>query len=780
MSVIPTYDMHFRTGKYDPEDFVGTDANVWAVLPQRYYTLNVTGTVCSERSIAPGAGSMKWWIVTTPNMGIIPKTILGPRVVRARADGRYELNDRTLHPQYYSMGFQWMGCIPRRPDPHHELAILWLTPQLTDTVIVPNPGFNIILRRLRPDLLDKLAALRDGYIKRCRTYEEKKDRQELMGLLETGMCQCISVMKHTAMEYRDIVRYFAEVAKNILDLHGLLDYLTIFYPRLFPTTVDRVWLSGINKLELCDRSRMGAFTEDPTVANQLFAMGLPVWLLRPCEKFSREVTNIYHGTRETETPNIVYDDYGDLRDQTDGPAYPTIYKGNPGLEMNQKLQRIGCRFQDLIEVTAVAGDGPDEGPRETPRPVPFTIDPNPPTAHPQPTDATATAPGPVKRRNAGRSKVRAPVQSRPAAATTKGPQEIPIERFLDTGDDPRAPPSIELWARALENVNRAKSMLVHHGHGTIGFRFPDPHLFLAGRNGFIHTACWLITRIFHMGNIVHGVYETPTTAQQWRDGLNRIRRVLGPDFDTLATSMPTPALPAQVASSSSHVAHTVSRKRKRNDTLIFPESYSLDSRSTTTIDFHDFRINLSSPDLLQETLPLDLRSLVLWELHENNFRFELLTLDKIMAPTKWQAAPDRDEGYRQPALRDAQVLKVFPAEDGGVASYVVGAMPKKNVGLAAECWRERAPYVTALGMLLRDWQNCPSDIIEGCSRPLGETSFRDFENKVAGFYCQTFSNHFSRAPVLPRRLPSFQVDPAFARCTCVSHGAEPSASSSNV
>ncbi|RDB20433.1 hypothetical protein Hypma_012498 [Hypsizygus marmoreus] len=128
-----------------------------------------------------------------------------------------------------------------------------------------------------------------------------------------------------------------------------------------------------------------------------------------------------------------------------------------------------------------------------------------------------------------------------------------------------------------------------------------------------------------------------------------------------------------------------------------------------------------------------------------------MTLDKTMAPGQWiGSTPD---GNPTSALRDVLVWKVFPSDgqESGVGSYLVESMPRKDVGLAARDWKDRAPHVVALAKLMRNWRGCPNTLKFG-EPDMRESSIQMWEGLVAEHYCQMFFDKFGRAPVVPHRI----------------------------
>ncbi|TEB19809.1 hypothetical protein FA13DRAFT_1646079, partial [Coprinellus micaceus] len=69
------------------------------------------------------------WVITSPNYKGVPKPNLGIRSLFAKSNRCYGLDDRMLHPQLVSKGFEWAVCIPKKTD---KFPGLWWRPTEND------------------------------------------------------------------------------------------------------------------------------------------------------------------------------------------------------------------------------------------------------------------------------------------------------------------------------------------------------------------------------------------------------------------------------------------------------------------------------------------------------------------------------------------------------------------------------------------------------------------------------------------------------------------------
>lgn len=136
--------------------------------------------------------------------------------------------------------------------------------------------------------------------------------------------------------------------------------------------------------------------------------------------------------------------------------------------------------------------------------------------------------------------------------------------------------------------------------------------------------------------------------------------------------------------------------------------------------------------------------LIGWELHELEFRWELIQLENKIMPVGVDCLVER---HQRQLLLDA----IFPEK----CKLRISELPSANLGLSSENAETRSTYVEALRMLLRRWPFAPSCITD-CAplTTLSTSQFEDKELELTRFYCQTFWSHAGRAPVLPRRITS--------------------------
>jgi hypothetical protein len=290
-------------------------------------------------------------------------------------------------------------------------------------------------------------------------------------------------------------------------------------------------------------------------------------------------------------------------------------------------------------------------------------------------------------------------------------------------DSDIVPPPIEIWTRGLSSVIREPSRIKSTAQLVKGYRFPDPNMFVGTSRRSTYLTNWLSSRDGWIQAVCHGINPTEGDAphpssQMWRDWLHQA-------FDSVNHSGKHPSTKV-----------TMSQKRKETAVSLF-KAHLHDSPSVETVFWRGQQISVGNIDSLAPRVIAE----ILWDLFENNFRLELLALDRVAQPSAWkgQGAFDRD-----------RLLRSVFADD----SYISDGIPAKNVGLASESIVDRRPYVNAFRTVISSWPNPPMGL---AGKSLGsDAKIPDIllvESVCVSFYCQTFFDYFGRAPVVPHRIP---------------------------
>ncbi|KAH6904760.1 hypothetical protein BKA70DRAFT_1431658 [Coprinopsis sp. MPI-PUGE-AT-0042] len=710
---LPTFTLYKRPDQPDQDEWLATDATVLCVLDivvEDGETGSATGII--KR---PVSSERAFWVVTSPNEYFIPFVVIGVRHVKARRDGRYGLDDRTQHPQYFTEDFYWMCCIPRTVEDRPYLR--W-TPTHEDCNIVAH---RTQLRVLNESILSEFTSYATHYSNEVASYFGRHSRNSHLAAISSHMVQLSNRLRSVPMIFKHIVFYVAEFQAACLDIHGWLDWtLATEY------SYERQRCPALPVAEV-NSNRMGAFTESIEAAQQLYERGIPVWLLRPSHAIITDgplpFRTSIHSMAQPNPPQVVMDDFNENGVYD---PFPVICVGLPCTYLYQSMQRIGARIVDLRLPTAI---GLNE---YKSRQASASMGP--------------TRTNPSTERHAPYQK-----QKRKGHATDDvlpALTEAQLSRFKDPADS-ATPPSIPSWSASLSLVDTTKARVRKDKQHRLGFGFPDPSILSKTTNRNVAVVAWLLSRMSHLTTLFNNDNETQTgpelTSTHWTNLIYKLTSSL--EQTHLSSEASTPSL-----SVSSAVAANP-RKWTPHFSTIFESALS-----TSNVYWMDYTFQLGSKEELEATFTPRFTSGVIWELYETNFRFELLFLDRTLASSKWPS--DRDHAsVLAAAQRDLEVRSVFARGDDDkiAAGYTLSQIPTRDKGLASFSWQERNRSLVALLHLMKSWDGCPPHLLAFAPSNREQSSI-DLERQVTQFYCQAFFDTFGRAAICPRRLPPSVVE----------------------
>ncbi|KAI0712367.1 hypothetical protein C8Q76DRAFT_600348, partial [Earliella scabrosa] len=434
---------------------------------------------------------------------------------------------------------------------------------------------------------------------------------------------------------------------------------------------------------------VGAWTCDGGVVQKLYSAGFPVWFVRPVSRVVapkiRQVVTCRRPTYLCQEP---------LQDT--GP----VYTGLAGDRHLSVMLSSGHTYRD-ISMNAVIS--PDYR-------IPVS----------QPDQAT----GPM-----GRVGVLTSVHShrqRPctyhmciAMYDDPGPSQVHAsyrrgrDKFEEV-DHPWMPKALRGWRRAIDALDRSgppKPQVLR------GYWIPEPALILGPRDPHRmqrYIMNWL--RIRHIWLYLlripnSGTYQV--APQSWRSFLNN------PIDDPKEQSDTRSSQRAQVIT------------KLLNDA--FP-NHAFDFTTDAPVSWHNYSFTSISDDVAP---------LILWEMFDLGFRYELLAVDQYLRPRRSR----RDE-----AAREDDLSRIFPTH----TIHALSSLPTEHsAGLSAPLPQRRVQSLNAFREILSYWPGCPADILN--AKPLlGTESTEEIESvefSLATFYVTNFFDLFARAPLLPHLLP---------------------------
>jgi hypothetical protein len=252
------------------------------------------------------------WLISTPNGTHIPSPPWGIRNVRLRKNFRYGFDDPTQWPQAYVHEFRHLAAIPVKPsDPQDPLSIMWWDLHKDDFVL---EGGSIVdgLGRISRHRFAPFEEARRAMVTRVYSHVSSHSvpSPKLHPLLKSlnHTCARIDTIPSTLSEAQFGLTEFQRL---YLELHGLLDFLEIYLPRIDSTSSEPP----------APTSCIGAFTSNPQIAQDLFDAGLPVYFTRKLSDITlNHLPNIFHFVSPIEPDQRL------LFDAQPTP-FPTIYSG---------------------------------------------------------------------------------------------------------------------------------------------------------------------------------------------------------------------------------------------------------------------------------------------------------------------------------------------------------------------------------------------------------------------------------------------------------------------
>jgi hypothetical protein len=279
-------------------------------------------------------------IITSPNMDIIYKPPLGRRLVHLRNDCRYADDDYTLWPQPFMEEYCWLPVIPRCPeDPADPLSIMWWNPTAAD--FVPT-GRQFVegLGKLEISKAVKLRVVCEDLFARITDYQKSGGNNPVVLNLRVALRHSMCRLESLTTFYKEMVFGVTETQRWYLELVAVLDYITIFKPRMEGSLPKAKHVAFV----------VGAFTENPQYVQAAFDAGIPVWFMRPLQTLSFGV-NIMSVTT-LRSP----EDFLTMTNWTESPSFPVIHNGSNNVEKVRQIHNYARTCFQYPDPFAVIDD----------------------------------------------------------------------------------------------------------------------------------------------------------------------------------------------------------------------------------------------------------------------------------------------------------------------------------------------------------------------------------------------------------------------------------------
>jgi hypothetical protein len=286
------------------------------------------------------------FVITSPNMRWVPLYYFDSQPLRARADGRFGLEDCWQHPQVWTEKYSFAPAIMRKPSTSielekHEFRLLWWNPQRGDYILLQGSAF-ADLGKLSPQAAEPLLEIQKKISDRLRRFSEQNTIPNPVHYYEASMRSTCTRLQDCPMTFHDVVGQVTEFQRICLDILAMLNWLEVFHPLSIDETRQHP--------RLADHTRIGCFTSNPEVTKRLFLAGLPVWLIRfdhalPLTIKIKSVT-VYAPPQR----GVVVDDW---HDQSGSPClFPTLHHGKSGADRHKASRQLGRAFADIPDLEA--------------------------------------------------------------------------------------------------------------------------------------------------------------------------------------------------------------------------------------------------------------------------------------------------------------------------------------------------------------------------------------------------------------------------------------------
>lgn len=544
-------------------------------------------------------------VVTTANATWMPEfPVATPGQICTRADGRWGPHEYSRWPQLYHSNVIHHSCIPQQDAQIDQLdfraLLFWKTLRPEDWA--PNLACGVPdLGSVRPLLLMSLHSSAGVVMDRFeKCADGKKETEKNLGQhLCATIRQALARLRILPTWRTHAIALAAHVQRLCLELCGLIVLFEIVQPRVLN-------VSFVARKALPVR---GAFTSNPSTAEGLHRLGIPVWFIQPLTKLVRIVDVI---------------------------SYPTPVSSELSEELS--LPRLHNGPGDLAGLVRNPADWPFRMQEEALRTLLDAILPPLPQEPQNPSDAPVSKKAridSVPSLDYGRPVINAGKLSRRSHRGHRAAPK-PVEPHPSCRYQPSNACTIPvLWAEALSAIGTLPPP-----PSSAAYYWPPPFLFQgpgAKTDRYYHN--YVRIRAFCRQRLLDPtIGATALRVAEWRDAL-------WGDYKVHVDEAP---------SSSSAVPSKDRRQMQQNVRRLFSNTAGLSSYNPAQTSQWGHRVVG-----LEELKDAATRSQILWEVHEINWRCELLEVDRVMIGSHEWRTLQRWE-------REARVSDIWSAEGSGL------------------------------------------------------------------------------------------------------------------
>ena len=627
----------------------------------------------------------------TPNASWMPEfPVATPGQIITRTDGRWGPQEYSLWPQLFSRDVSHHACIPVEEANLNGIRAIrelyepidermW---QADEACGVPDLGF------LELEVCKKLFYAVDKCIGRwIATSLQRRSTERAWGdnlrlTIQRGMDQ-LARLPTTA---RRSILLAVHIQRLCLELCGLVVFYEYVKPRLTQT-------SYVAKDVLPIR---GAFTNDPSIAQELHRVGVPLWFIQPLTK---KVRVVKLGWVEPVCNKLAID-----------LSYPRIDTTSDGMDgLINNPGRWPYKMQEEVLRTLLDNALP-------PLPVPAPL---PNSAPPAKKVKVVLPPKPTVKAIAN-----AAASSSTAPPTRKVKVVQPPPPFL-VFTEPLVGKVPEVWIEALTAVGQ-----LARNESAVLYYWPPPFL-LDGKKGKVSHFRHNLLRIHGFCRqrlLDKQVNAHPLTVAQWRDTLWGDYRLSNEPVRTDVTRR-------------TQEWH----KNKQASRALFGNSGGLPSYDESAV------VQWGNRELtIKDVDESDIRAQIVWEAHEVNWRCEFLELDSTLTGSRQLTTYARWEREVQVCTVWSPIgsgLRVAPRWEQGEPSTAEWERPPSLY------WDNSIPTLRAFVAVMQRWPGLPEELRGVTLSALQPEVFERVQRAAVDFYVRSFVSLYHRLPVPPALRP---------------------------
>ena len=663
----------------------------------------------------------------TTNQDWVPECGMEPTAVQTYTDGTWGIHEYSRWPQLAIPNMWHVACIPTQRGNPHLPGVLWarLQPE-TDWIEDPTSGIPGV-GMLTPDLRHALYDAAEQCVARAKRITAVPARRSaFVHELCLVVRQCVERMRRVPALQASAIALAAHIQRLCLELLGLETYLLVVLPRL----------EGGRDCSRDILPVVGAFVRDEATADKCVRAGLPTWCLQPftsrnktwrivaCTPFSsppegRECRAALPIAQVTNGPgNWLSSMVFAISRQLCETAYPTLQPSGDDAD-NNKRARLQLSSKS-IHLPLGSKLRPDSMSLRRPR----------------------SPPGPTLREE---RVTRDDDASRHRSSLPSGTWSHPSRQYTPSPfyDVPQS------WARALQSQDR----LDPPPSSSVYF-YPPPFLLdtwspraplpddvpypIAAREDekvsrYVHNLL-RIREYCRIRLLDPKICGRPLSIAEWR-------AALWGDYD----HKPIPSLRGTEGA-----RRRAKRKHEEKCAIgeLFGNGACLDSYSQAAQPLFD------GQEVSAHTAAHDrrIRTLLLWEAHEINWRCELMALDQAMVPRSGWPIIDKWS-------REAQISAAW-----GLPTGVMSVIPLLPSETQVFCWRSPpdpdwpscVQFLRAFVDILASWPTCPRYLrhMRGKGTHWSPEDFELIQSTATAFYTSCFVRTYNRLPVIPFHFPT--------------------------